>query len=239
MHFASDRSEWPSPPHLLGELCRAIEGPIGNDHRLDAAGNETLAVRSLVSPAPRIMTRRPARSPEDLSRKLHRARRRRMLAPRGDLSCRCDVFGDAEGVLEQFVEVAAGRAELGRGRIGLLDLAENLRFPRTIESRPLAHAKQVPHAPGSIVKIKAAPQRLCDFRRSSLQRIKARTGHRLAAQNSTRLQVERIDGSGKAVDAANRAQRLLASRGVPTANFSRISRCVSDDSDRRKGCSWP
>ena len=58
--------------------------------------------------------------------------------PPGDLGVGADMFRHPKGVLEQLVEVAACRAELRRCRIGFLDLAENLRFPRTIESRPLA-----------------------------------------------------------------------------------------------------
>ena len=61
MHFASDQSEWPVRPPPR-RFCRALkvrlkQSPLCRETRL-------LAVRSLVSPAPRLMTRRPERSPK-------------------------------------------------------------------------------------------------------------------------------------------------------------------------------
>ena len=90
------------------------------------------------------------------------------------------MFGHPEGVLEQFVEVAACRAELGRCRIGFLDLAENLRFPENHRIEAAGHTKQVPHPSGSNVKI----QRRLDphaISKQSLQRIKRAHGTEVAA----------------------------------------------------------
>ncbi len=82
------------------------------------------AVSSLVSPAPRIMTRQDGEAAEYFLGEIDGDRADGDRAA-GDIGPGADFLGDVEGALEELVEMAGGGAGLGGEAVGFFDLAED------------------------------------------------------------------------------------------------------------------
>ena len=64
------------------------------------------------------------------------------------------MLGDTKRLLEKLVEVTGGGAELGRGGIRLLYLAENLCLAQDHRVQPAGHPEQVAGTTRSVVVVK-------------------------------------------------------------------------------------
>jgi hypothetical protein len=213
--FASDQMDRKTAD-LLGELCRAVKGPVRNDYRFDPARDETSRGSPLVSPAPRIITRRPARSPKIFLR-VPTATAPTDAAPRA-IRLRCGRAWRRGRVLEELVQgdwwpqPAAVEAFLTCPRISVF---------QDHRVKPAGDAEKVLHTPRCVVKVERGFNP-CSVTEERLQRIECAHWAQAGRIEFNAVASREDDSPGESVDSPHGRERLYHPWPL-TANFSRIS----------------
>lgn len=140
-------------PDLVSQSGGAIERAVRNDHRANTTRNEAAghALTRLTRaenhdlPATQVS--------KDFACQVHR-HRAHGCRPAGDLGLRAHFLGDAESVLEKFVQMGVGGSVFAGGGVGLFDLTEDLGFPDDHGIEPAYDSEKMADAQVRIMGVK-------------------------------------------------------------------------------------